>query len=328
MKFYKKLSLNTKDPMNERFAIRADDKIVTTSQKSIQIPSGPTTSRPAISDTVNGDLRYNNDIPIGGNFEGFIGGVWKILKANAPQDITQQIFLNGNYANMYFGPLSYNVDVSRPQNVLVYVENVPQISVLNYTLTKSDITTTTLTSMSQDISTGSTVLNVFDVGNYNIGNVIVGNGIAAGTTVVSSNPVTKTISISTGTLGLIPKNATISTTFYTPPITISTTVTTSISSGTLIIPVTSVGDFKIGQVVFGSNLQANTKILSVDPVALTVTIDTPVVGIMSSSTILTTSFNVPGTYINFNPDTLPVPNKPVVALVGFDGFIPTVAIAS
>ena len=328
MKFYKKLSLNSKDPMNERFAIRANDKIVTTSQSSIQIPSGPTSTRPDPQQTVNGDLRYNNDIPIGGNFEGYIGGVWKILKANAPQDITQQIFSNGDYANMYFGPLSYNVDVSRPQNILVYVENVPQLSVINYTLVKSDITTTTLTSTSADISAGSTVLNVFDVGNYNPGNIITGNNaLRSNTIVVSSDPVAKTITISTSTVAIIPKNSIISTTFYTPPISTSTNVTTSINTGTLIIPVSSVADFKIGQPLTGLNIQANTTILSVDPVGLTITIDRPT-GPLTTSSIVSTNFIVPGTYINFNPDTLPVPNKPVIALIGFDGFIPTVAIAS
>ena len=324
MKFYKKLPLNRKDPMSDRFAVHADDKIVTTSKISMQVPSGDTSFRP--KDAVNGDIRYNVDIPTGGNFEGFINGAWSLFKTTAQsnQHVTQQVFNNGNYFNSYFGPLKYNVDASRPQNILVYVENVPQLANINYTLVRSDFTASYATSLTSPVSINATVLPITDVSNFIAGNVITGKGIAPGTIIESTDSISSTVLLNVGVTAALPFNSVVSTTFYTPTITSHTTASATTLVGTTIVNVNSVADFNIGNSISGVGIAPGTTIVSTSATALTITLSKPCVGIIAATTLLTTSFAAPGTYIYFNPDSLPVPFKPVISIIGLDGsvFVP------
>jgi hypothetical protein len=319
MKFYKKLPLNRKDPMSDRFAVHADDKIVTTSKISMQVPSGDTSYRP--KDAVNGDIRYNVDIPVGGNFEGFINGTWSLFKTNAQQNVTQQVFTNGNYFNSYFGPLKYNIDASRPQNIMVYVENVPQIANINYTLARSNFTASFATSLVSAVSINATVLPVNDVSNFSVGNFITGKGIAPGTTISSVDLTGTTVTINSGVTVALPFNSVVSTSFYTPAITAQTTASVTTLVGTSIVSVNSVADFNVGNPISGIGIAPGTTIASTSATSLTITLSQPASGIVAETTVLTTSFTASGTYIYFKPDSLPVPFKPVVSLLGFDGYV-------
>lgn len=193
MKYYKRQPINRQSPMNGAFAVEADGRIVTNTRKSLEIPDGPTDSRPASA--LNGMLRYNTDI---NNFEAYINGQWQLLVANTQAAVTKQVFENGDYADTIFGPLAYDIDINKPENIFVYVENVPQIADLNYTLVYGNSTSsyTTSTFLAQPVSVNTNTLYLESVADFNPGFVISGSGIPLGTTIVSSSGTALTVVLS------------------------------------------------------------------------------------------------------------------------------------
>lgn len=244
MKFYKRIPIHRKDPMSDRFAVEADDRIITSTTKGMQMPRGASSQRSV--PPVNGELRYNTDIGPGGELEVYVNGVWEIVKTNRQATVTKQEFDNGDYADTLFGPLAYDIDPNKPENLTVFVENVPQIPGTNYNLLYSDpgapIQATAYTV--GFVNPGATVLDVDTVADFNFGQAIDGNFIVPGTTVVTTDPILNTITIDQGTSGAI-----------------------------------------------------------------------------VAGTLLTTTFSS-GTYVKFSIDSLPVPNKPVITLLGLDGYCP------
>jgi hypothetical protein len=245
MKFYKRQSLSTIDPMDNKLAVEVDGRIVTNTSASLQLPVGGKEQRPTV--LRNGEIRYNTEIGTG-EIEAYINGSWQRIKTNRQQVISQQTFTNGDYANTIFGPLAWDVDVTKPQNVMVYVDNVYQVPTTNYTLV------------------GSTIGQ---------------------------------------------------------PLTTSTTVSASVSFGATLVPLNSVINFNAGQRIDGTNLTGNT-IVSVDTTNSTVTITPGTIGNIGPGALAITFFST-GTYIVFKPDAVPVPTKPVTALLGFDGYNPPFA---
>lgn len=243
MKFYKRLPINRKDPMNNRFAVEADDHIVTTSSVGMQMPRGEASQRSTTPKS--GELRFNTDIG-NGELEVYINDHWEIVKTNRPAIVTQQEFDNGDYADTYFGPLAYDIDPAHPENLTVYVENVPQLPVTNFTLAYSSTST---------------------------------------------------------------------------PITTSTQVFLDADTGTNLIFVNSVADFNPGNIITGTNISTGTTVVDTDPFALTITISTGTTDIVTAGTELTTTFGT-GTFVQFVSNSLPVPNKPVVTILGLDGYCP------
>jgi hypothetical protein len=244
MKFYKRLPLNRKDPMSSKFAVEADDRIITNTTKSLQVPKGTVVQRP--ENPVNGEIRYNTDIGSnGGELEAYVDGAWQIIKTNRQAEITRQEFDNGDYADTLFGPLAYDIDLAKPQNVFVYVENVFQLSDINYTLEYSSTST---------------------------------------------------------------------------PITTSTTLSIAADPGDTLLFVESVADFNPGNPIFGNNLDGNT-VVDTSATDLTITIDNGTTGAVATGTVITTNFPL-GTYVKFSNNSTPVPHKPVITLLGFDGYNP------
>jgi hypothetical protein len=244
MKYYKRLPINRKDPMSNRFAVEASGRIVTTTAVGMQIPIGTVLTRSV--GPANGEIRYNSEIGVGGELEAFINGKWEIIKTNRHAIVTKQEFDNGDYADTLFGPLAYDIDVTKPENLSVYVENVPQIPGTNFTLLYSSSTSsfTTSTIVIQNSGVNTTTIHVSSVADFNPGNLIYGTNIANGTTVVNTSATSLTITLSTATSGIV---------------TVGTEVTT----------------------VFGT-----------------------------------------GTFVQFLDNSLPVPNKPVITLLGLDGYCP------
>lgn len=237
MKFYKRLVLNRKDPISSRFAVETDGRIVTNTTNSLELPAGDSSMRPG--SPVNGQIRYNTALGTG-ELEAYINGSWQIIKTNRQAIITKSEFDNGDYADTLFGPLPYAIDTSKPQNVFVYVENVPQIPGLNYVLASGPISTSTTVTQIAPLST--TTLHVASVADFNPADPITGTNIAPGTTIVNTSATDHTITLSAGTSG-------------------------SVATGT----------------------------------------------------VVTTTLPA-GTYIQFFGNSLPVPNKPVITLQGFDGY--------
>lgn len=204
MKFIKRLALDSKNQTNNRFAVEADDTIITTSKVSLQLPSGTSADRP--SPLVNGQIRYSttvNDTEIynvGGDGLG-----WEKVLTNRQHTITAQNLGVGNYINTVFGPLSYDVSTSKPQNVLVFVDNVYQIPNTNYNLIPGNSFLTTATNVEiVDNNTTTIVLNTTT--NIVIGELVTAaSGIQAGTTVTDITTATNTIEIS------LPTNDTLAT---------------------------------------------------------------------------------------------------------------------
>lgn len=243
MKFYKRLPINTYDPMSKSFAVEADGRIITNTVASMETPSGVTEERPTV--LVNGAIRYNESIGIGGELEAYINNRWEIIKTNRQAQVTKQVFENGDYKDTIFGPLAYDIDISRPENVMVYVENVYQVPGVNYELIRST-------------------------------------------------------------------NA--------QPLTTSTTVPTLVGFGETVIPLADVSNFNPGIALNGTNLQNNV-IVSVDNTASTITVSPGALGVIPAGGLAIAVYST-GTWIRFMPDSVPVPTKPVMTLLGLDGYCP------
>lgn len=215
MKFIKRQSLhNYFNPMDGALVVTPDDVITTNTKKGLQTPSGNSLERNDVPR--NGEIRYNTQLGVNGELELFVNGGWEIIKTNRQQIITQQTFTNSNYSNTIFGPLAYEVDVNRPQNVSVYIENVFQIPSTNYVLRQSVLGNqlTTSTVLTQNANFGDTVINVASVADFSPGQFVDGVNLA-GNVVVETSATNNTITISPGALGFIPITAPVSALF--PP---------------------------------------------------------------------------------------------------------------
>jgi hypothetical protein len=203
MKFVKRLALDRKNQISNRFVVEADDRIVTTSKKSLQLPKGAKTDR---TSPINGQIRYSTTI---NEIEAYVNGSWETIRTIRQGTITPQSLGVGNYVNSLFGPLSYNVDTTKPQNVMVYVDNVYQLPTTNYNLvTGTSVAETALTNSSTGLNSNTIVLNTTT-------NVLVGetvsapSGLTPGTTVTSVNVLTRTITINPNTTAIIPAGTTL-----------------------------------------------------------------------------------------------------------------------
>ena len=141
MRFLKTLTLNRRAIYDDRLAVTTLDAIVMNTPKNLLIPKGVESNRPG--SPVNGMIRYNTDT---NQFEGYQAGAWRQFRFKEPTTITQQNLGAGNDEEIYFGPLnpspvSY---ASLPsgwdptqiaKNMIVLVENVVQLSGLNYNYT-------------------------------------------------------------------------------------------------------------------------------------------------------------------------------------------------
>lgn len=133
-----------------------NDQVFMESTNSIRVPKGTTAQRPASPE--NGHMRYNTTTT---RMEIYDGGAWRNLRAEEPVrvGIIQQTLGYGDAVEKIFGPLASG-DSNFPtpasaQSVLVFVENVFQISTTNYTLIQNPAKSNTIASI---ISVGSTTV--------------------------------------------------------------------------------------------------------------------------------------------------------------------------
>jgi hypothetical protein len=115
-----------------------NNQVIVDSENVMRIPKGTEAERPA--SPTNGHMRYNTD---DNEFEFYSNGAWREVRYKEPNQvgITQQNLGNGDASEIVFGPLdSGDSDFPVPaaaQNILVFVENVFQISGTNYTLVQN-----------------------------------------------------------------------------------------------------------------------------------------------------------------------------------------------
>jgi|TARA_X000000950_G_scaffold72161_2_gene89578 hypothetical protein len=155
MRLIKAQNTNLRNITGKGVKYDVNDQVIIDTTNVMLVAKGTTAQRPTTP--VNGHIRYNTDDE---QFEAYQNGAWRELRFKEPnQDpgIIQQNLGNGDASELYFGPLdSQDVDFPVPvaaQNILVFVENVFQISGTNYVLEQNPGTTLTITSI---ISVGTT----------------------------------------------------------------------------------------------------------------------------------------------------------------------------
>jgi hypothetical protein len=189
MRYIKKLALYSKNPQNDRLSVLSDDRIVTNSVTSMEVPSGAKEDRPLT--LVDGTIRFNTTLQ---EFEVYNSQnpgskPWEILRTIRQATITSQNLGFGNYVDYVFGPLAYSIDPSKPQNIFVFVDNVWQTPNTNYTLTNSpspSTSTLTLSTTSGVTSLFLSTLTNIDVGDADSWRTVTApSGIQVGTTVTN-----------------------------------------------------------------------------------------------------------------------------------------------
>ncbi len=168
MKFLKQSQLNKSNLKDQSIAVVTDGpngvgtardaRIVLDNTNSLQLPSGATLERPAGGiQLIDGLMRYNETTA---EIEVRSDGLWRRLAYKEPNLIEIQTgpvsggttwlgdsLDGGATGEIYFGPLEYNddnitgdypshaiPDATKPQNLIVYIENVPQLPNTNYVL--------------------------------------------------------------------------------------------------------------------------------------------------------------------------------------------------
>ena len=157
MRLIKAQNTNLRNIYGKGVKYDVNDQVILDSTNTVLVPSGTTAQRP--SSPVNGHLRYNTT---DARFEIYENNKWDGLKVSAPSTaapILQQNLGSGDAVETIFGPLDsgdtfYPVPAAA-QNVLVFVENVFQISGTNYTLVQNPGAQNTITSI---VSIGATTV--------------------------------------------------------------------------------------------------------------------------------------------------------------------------
>jgi hypothetical protein len=195
MKFVKRLNLNPRRPFSTNFAVELDGRIKTDSVAELQLPAG--TSAQRVQNYNNGQIRYNQDL---NEIEAYVNGTWEILRTRRQGNIQFQNIATGDYISSVYGPLSVRLDPTKPQNVMLYVDNVYQIPSVNYNLVNDFVQTKATVGVTNP---GVTSVTLVDHNDIQVGSSVNGTGVAPGTTVVSLSTTTTAVRISSATLGII-----------------------------------------------------------------------------------------------------------------------------
>jgi hypothetical protein len=203
-KFYKRQNMDYTNPRTNKLAVEVTGEIITDTSAGMQMPRGDADTR--LEAPVNGTIRYNTEIGTGGELEAYINGTWEIIKTNRQAIVTKQEFDNGDYADTIFGPLAYDIDITRPENLTVYVENVYQLPGVNYELVRSTLAEplTTATTIAQSAGFGDTIIALQSIADFNVGLELTGTNLQ-GNVIVATSATDKTITIDPGALGFIPE---------------------------------------------------------------------------------------------------------------------------
>ena len=193
MRYLRQQILNRRSPSDFRVKVDMTNSIVMDTTNNMLLPKGNgSTDRPVAP--VNGMIRYNTTT---NQVEAYQATAWRSVRFKESSGITQQTLGPGNDAERHFGPLnpappslvesgsSYGA-----QNILVFVENVPQIPNSNFVLIQNPcLTTGTIISFSAStklITSNNTSIINFSTLSFYAGQTIVISG-------TGSNNGTKTI---------------------------------------------------------------------------------------------------------------------------------------
>lgn len=150
MKFLKAQNMSRYSPSDNAFQINSYGRAVMDINGAVMVPKGTEAERPDIVGVrqpaegnatypANGYLRFNTD---SNSFEGYINGVWEVIRAPGANSITKQTLGPGDYSETVFGPLLtddifVNAYSASADNIIVIVENVFQISTTNFTIVQN-----------------------------------------------------------------------------------------------------------------------------------------------------------------------------------------------
>jgi len=159
MKYLKSQNTSRYSPSDNSFQINPYGRAVMDIRGAVMVPKGTTAERPdfysgmrhpgageTLSTRIpNGYIRFNTDIDA---FEGYINGVWELIKSSGASAIAKQTLGPGDYSDILFGPLLSdeiykNSYALSPDNIIVLVENVMQISTTNFTIVQNPSSTGT-----------------------------------------------------------------------------------------------------------------------------------------------------------------------------------------
>jgi len=170
------------------------NRIVVNANGGMMLPKGTTAQRPQLTGVrqptdANGTIRYNTTISA---LEAYVGGAWVTVASPFAAAITKQTLGPGDGVATIFGPLNSTFAPSyaaSPDNVLVLVENVMQISTTNFGITQNpsstgtgaEINATALSSGNNGTiyvitSVGTTVFTSFGAGANTVGTVFTKSG--------------------------------------------------------------------------------------------------------------------------------------------------------
>lgn len=134
MRFLKQKTLSKYSPSDQTLFANQYGRAVMEITGGLRLPKGTTAQRPQLSGVrttggANGFMRYNTTT---NSIEAYIDGVWEVVRAPGATAITKQTLGPGDELTTTFGPL---VKIPNSENnILVFVENVFQISDTNYNL--------------------------------------------------------------------------------------------------------------------------------------------------------------------------------------------------
>lgn len=138
MRLLKAQNTNLRNIYGKGVKYDVNDQIIMDSNNVVLVPKGTTAERPV--GPVDGHLRYNTTL---NELEVRSEGAWRSVRYKEPNNdpgIVQQSLGQGDATKTIFGPLDSqdpNTEYTAPaaaQNILVFVENVFQVSTTNYTL--------------------------------------------------------------------------------------------------------------------------------------------------------------------------------------------------
>ena len=136
MKLIKRQTTNLRSINGPGISYDINDQVILDSQTGMLVPKGTTAERPFYPE--NGYVRYNSET---NEFESYQNSQWRKLRFKEPRAIIQQNLGVGDDTETLFGPLN-NGDSDSPapesaQALLIFVENVFQISTTNYTIVQN-----------------------------------------------------------------------------------------------------------------------------------------------------------------------------------------------
>jgi hypothetical protein len=341
MRYLKRQTINRRDIADTTVysdTANANVYVAPKGNGSLVLPSGNGAARPG--NPVNGMMRYSTNAVTNGQVEVYSAGRWRALKYVEQGTIIQQNLGAGDANNTYFGPLNstyYNPSNNAnnttvgAQNVLVIVENVIQVSGINYSIVQNPTlpTETYSPKLSYNAVVSATTL-YFNTSLFVTG--ASGNGTTAVLTFATQSQIPFAVGATISVTGINSTGAgTYNGSFTVTASTVSSVSFLSATSATYnnggevdavgaVYPTVNL----VGGTISGTNLAGSTISSYVtDPntdalvsVTFSPGIITSTVAVNTTYTITRTSASGTGYFLNFST---PVPyGKVVIALLGFD----------